>query len=77
MARGEIIQRSAENGFRPWPTDANHMIGVMGIRGANTSNHHRGFKTPSGQWLEIHFTTDITTGAVVDIFEDTRGLNRK
>jgi hypothetical protein len=45
--------------------------------GRRSAFHHQGFTTPTGQWLEVWWTTDTHTGAVLDIFEDTRGLNRR
>jgi hypothetical protein len=78
MARNTgIVQRSAENGFaNPYPVDSNHM-GAYACLGMRSAFHHQGFETPSGQWLEVWWTTDERTGQVTDIFEDTRGLNRK
>lgn len=77
-----ITQRSAENGFaHPYPVDPAHMS-AHACLGWRSAFHHRGFYAqgadgcPSGQWLEVWWTTDTRTGAVTDIFEDTRGLNR-
>lgn len=77
-----ITQRSAEDGFaHAFPVDATHMSAYSSL-GMRSAFHHRGFYTqgadgqPSGQWLEIFWTTDQRTGKVTDIFEDTRGLNR-
>lgn len=72
-----IVQRSAEDGFaHPMPCDSNHMS-AYGCLGMRSAFHHRGFTTPSGQWLEVWWTEDERTGKVTDIFEDTRGLNRR
>lgn len=72
-----ITQRSATaDGFSaPVTVDSDHM-GAYACLGMRSALHHRGFETPSGQWLEVWWTTDQRTGEVTDIFEDTRGLNR-
>lgn len=77
MARDTgITQRSAKNGFaNTYTVDSNHMS-AYGSLGMRSAFHHRGFTTPSGQWLEVWWTVDRRTGQVTDIFEDTRGLNR-
>lgn len=72
-----ITQRSAENGFAdPYPVESDHM-NAYGCLGMRSALHHRGFTTPTGQWLEVLWTVDQRTGHVTDIFEDTRGLNRR
>lgn len=72
-----LIQRSAENGFtNPMRCDEDHMSAYSCL-GWRSAFHWRGFETPSGQWLEVWWTVDERTGHVTDIFEDTRGLNRK
>lgn len=72
-----ITQRSAENGFaHAFTVDSNHMSAYSCL-GWRSAIHRRGFTTPSGQWLEVWWTTDTRTGQVTDIFEDTRGLNRR
>ena len=78
MARNTgITQRAAENGFTaPFPVEAD-LMSAYACLGMRSALHHRGFETPSGQWLEVWWTTDQRTGEVTDIFEDTRGLNRK
>lgn len=77
MRQTGIIQRSAEDGFaNPMPCDESHMAAYSCL-GMRSAFHHRGFETPSGQRLEVLWTTDTRTGKVTDIFEDTRGLNRK
>lgn len=71
-----ITQRSREDGFKSaMPCDSNHMSAYACL-GTRSAFHHRGFATPSGQWLEVWWTTDTRTGHVTDIFEDTRALNR-
>jgi hypothetical protein len=77
MRQTKIIQRSAEDGFaEPMPCEEAHMSAYSCL-GWRSAFYHRGFETPSGQWLEVFWTTDQRTGKVTDIFEDTRGLNRK
>lgn len=79
-----ITQRSAENGFaHAFEVDANHMSAYSCL-GWRSAFHHRGFHpiaadgTPAlNRWLEVWWTTDQRTGQVTDIFEDTRGLNRR
>jgi len=79
-----ITQRSATaDGFSdPFMVDSDHMSAYSCL-GMRSAFHHQGFYTqgadgqPSGQWLEVWWTTDERTGEVTDIFEDTRGLNRK
>jgi hypothetical protein len=77
-----ITQRSHEDGFgHAFEVDAQHMSAYSCL-GMRSAFYHRGFYTqaadgtPSGEWLEVYWTTDQRTGAVTDIFEDTRGLNR-
>jgi hypothetical protein len=78
-----ITQRSAENGFAdPFPVDSDHMSAYACL-GMRSAFYHRGFYAqgadgcPSNHWLEVWWTTDTRTGQVTDIFEDTRGLNRR
>lgn len=72
-----IIQRSHEDNFAAaYPCSSNHMSAYSCL-GMRSAFHHQGFTTPSGQWLEVWWTTDQRTGHVTDIFEDTRGLNRR
>jgi hypothetical protein len=72
-----ITQRSAEDGFaHAFAVDANHMS-AYGSLGMRSAFYHQGFETPSGRWLEVWWTVDQRTGQVTDIFEDTRGLNRR
>lgn len=78
-----ITQRSAEDGFSdPVPVTADHMS-AFGCLGRRSAFHHRGFYAPgadgcpSNRWLEVWWTVDVHTGQVTDIFEDTRGLNRR
>ena len=72
----EITQRSAEDNFATAsPCGSDHMSAYPCL-GMRSAFHWQGFTTPSGQWLEVFWTTDRRTGAVTDIFEDTRGLNR-
>lgn len=78
-----ITQRSHEDNFgHAFEVDNNHM-NAYGCLGWRSAFHHRGFYvqaadgTPSGQWLEVWWTIDQRTGRVTDIFEDTRGLNRR
>lgn len=78
-----ITQRSAEDGFaHAFEVDANHMSAYACL-GTRSALHHRGFHTyptsdnPYGWWLEVWWTVDTRTGHVTDIFEDTRGLNRR
>lgn len=71
-----IVQRSAEDGFaNGFTVDPNHMSAYSCL-GRRSAFYHRGFITPSRQWLEVWWTIDTRTGQVTDIFEDTRGLNR-
>lgn len=77
MKNTGITQRSARNGFaHAFEVESDHMS-AYGSLGWRSAFHHRGFHTPSGQWLEVWWTVDQRTGQVTDIFEDTRGLNRK
>jgi hypothetical protein len=79
MARNTgITQRSvtSDGVSAPFTVDADHMS-AYGCLGWRSAFHHRGFHTPSGQWLEVWWTTDNRTGEIIDIFEDTRGLNFK
>lgn len=83
MARNTgITQRSAEDGFaHAFEVDESHMS-AYGCLGRRSALHHRGFYTQApdgtrGPWLEVWWTTDAHTGLVIDIFEDTRGLNRR
>jgi len=78
MARSTgIVQRTYEDGFKgASECDSDHMS-AHSCLGRRSALHHRGFRTPSGEWLEVWWTTNHTTGALIDIFEDTRGLNRK
>lgn len=78
-----IVQRSHEDGFKSaFPCESAHMSAYSCL-GMRSAFHHQGFHTPpttdnpSGQWLEVWWTTDNRTGHVTDIFEDTRGLNRR
>lgn len=72
-----ILHRSHENGFtNPMIASEQHMSAYSCL-GMRSAFHWRGFETPSGQWLEVFWTVDQRTGQVTDIFEDTRGLNRK
>lgn len=72
-----ILHRSHENGFAdPMIASEQHMSAYSCL-GMRSAFHHQGFETPSGQWLEVWWTVDERTGEVTDIFEDTRGLNRK
>ena len=78
-----ITQRSAGDGFaHAFTVDPNHMSAYSCL-GWRSAFHHQGFHTPPtddnphGRWLEVWWTTDQRTGKVTDIFEDTRGLNRK
>lgn len=71
-----IIQWSSEDGFgHSFPVHPNHMSAYSCL-GMRSAFHHQGFHTPTGQWLEVFWTTDQRTGHVTDIFEDTRGLNK-
>jgi hypothetical protein len=77
-----ITQRSSEDGFaHAFEVDEQHMSAYSCL-GRRSALHHRGFYaqaadgTPSNRWLEVWWTTHHQTGAVTDIFEDTRGLNR-
>lgn len=73
-----ITQRTAlaDGGFTgPFEVDNGHMSAYSCL-GMRSAFHHQGFETPSGQWLEVWWTTDTRTGRVTDIFEDTRALNR-
>jgi hypothetical protein len=83
MRQTGITQRSAADGFaEPMPCEESHMSAYSCL-GWRSAFHHRGFFTqgadgnPSSHWLEVFWTTDQRTGKVTDIFEDTRGLNRK
>jgi len=74
-----IIQRTAISGkgfSEPAPVDSDHM-NAYSCLGMRSAFHHQGFHTPTGQWLEVWWTTDTRSGHVTDIFEDTRGFNRK
>lgn len=78
-----IIQRSHEDNFKSAsPCDSDHMS-AYGALGWRSAFHHRGYHTqaadgtPTGPWLEVWWTVDTRTGRVTDIFEDTRGLNRR
>lgn len=78
MRQTGISQRTAVSGegfSDPVPVDHSHMAAYSCL-GMRSALHHRGFETPKDQWLEVWWTTDTRTGAVTDIFEDTRGLNR-
>lgn len=71
-----ITQRSHEDGFKSaFHCGSDHMSAYSCL-GMRSAFHWQGFTTPSGQWLEVWWTTDVRTGHVTDIFEDTRGLNR-
>lgn len=71
------VQRTAADGFSSaTPVSIQHMSAYSCL-GWRSAFHHQEFKTPSGRWLEVWWTTDTRTGQVTDIFEDTRGLNRK
>lgn len=72
-----ITHRSAENGFATEMVASRQHMSAYSCLGWRSAFHHRGFETPSGQWLEVWWTHDERTGKVTDIFEDTRGLNRK
>jgi len=78
-----ITQRSAEDGFaHVFEVESNHMS-AHSCLGWRSAFYHQGFYaqaadgTPGSQWLEVWWTLDQRTGHVTDIFEDTRGLNRK
>lgn len=72
-----ILQRSHEDGFKSeFPCGESHMSAYSCL-GMRSAFRHQGFNTPSGQWLEVWWTIDTRTGHVTDIFEDTRGLNRR
>lgn len=77
MRKTEIIQRSSDDNFTSTlPVSSGHMS-VYSCLGMRSGFHHQGFTTPAGEWLEVWWTTDQRTGHVTDIFEDTRGLNRR
>lgn len=83
MARNTgIVQRTHDDGFKEAePCDSSHMS-AMSCLGRRSAFHHRGFRTQAadgtpGPWLEVWWTTDVRTGDVIDIFEDTRSLNRR
>jgi hypothetical protein len=71
-----ITQRSHEDRFRSAFSCTSDHMSAYSCLGMRSASYHRGFTTPSGQWLEVWWTTDTRTGAVTDIFEDTRWLNR-
>jgi hypothetical protein len=72
-----LKQRSHEDRFKStFLCNADHMHAYAGL-GMRSAFHHQGFTTPKEEWLEVWWTTDTRTGAVMDIFEDTRGLNRR
>lgn len=72
-----ITHRSAENGFATAMNATEQHMSAYSCLGMRSALHHRGFETPTGRWLEVWWTVDQVTGQVTDIFEDTRGLNRK
>jgi len=72
-----ILHRSHENGFEPPMVATSDHMNAFSCLGMRSALHWRGFETPKGRWLEVWWTTDTRTGQVTDIFEDTRGLNRK
>ncbi len=63
------------------PCDPAHMD-ASACTGMLSALHHQGFHTypttdnPYGWWLEVWWLTDVRTGAVHYVYEDTRGLNR-
>lgn len=85
-----ITQRSAEDGFaHAFAVDSDHM-NAYSCLGMRSALYHRGFYAPGGggrslgegrseygPWIEVWWTTDTRTGHVTDIFEDTRGRNRR
>ena len=72
-----IVQRSHEDNFKSTSRcDSAHMA-AHSCLGRRSAFHHRGFEDRDGRWLEVFWTVDHHTGAVTDIFEDTRGLNRR
>lgn len=78
MTKTGITQYVAVNGegfVSAGECSSDHMS-AYGCLGMRSALHHRSFRTPEGKWLEVWWTTDTRTGAVTDIFEDTRGLNR-
>lgn len=71
-----LTVRTATRGFDDArPASTSHMLGLFDMRGANWETHHQSFATPSGESFELWWLTE--DGRVTEIYEDTRGLNRR